>query len=243
MRDQVLLGHEDEGPRFSTIWPFTTLRAPPPCPDSTLTIPWCATVLTCTHALAMAWLAIIVCTVLCTKPVTALTICGLNVVSRELSLGSPLLFSCVTAWLITPFRLIWADDLVGDLVGQGVLDRRVVDQRLNGRYVAAGVGNLVAGPYADHGDQREHAAEDDEHDGDGSPPAEAPPVTRDSGLGVELGGFGAQPLQLGPFVLAEPGVLFGRSRLSPVRLNWHLRLVGHGSIVEPLGPAGITRRR
>ena len=48
------------------------------------------------------------CTVLWTKPVTALAICGPNVVSRELSLGSPLLFSCVTAWLITPFRLIWA---------------------------------------------------------------------------------------------------------------------------------------
>ena len=126
-----------------------------------------------------------------------------------------------------------------------------MDQRLNRRHVPAGVGNLVAGPYADHGDQREHAAEHDEHDGDRGPPAEAPPATGGRGLGVELGGFGAQPLQLGPFVLAELGVLLGRFRLGPVRLNWlgpvrlnwHLRLVGHGSIVELPGPPGITRRR
>ena len=63
-------------------------------------------------------------------------------------------------------------------------------------------------------------------------------MTRGSGLGVELGGFGAQPLQLGPFVRAELGVFLGGSRLGPARLDWHLRLVGHGSIVEPLTSGG-----
>ena len=45
----------------------------------------------------MAWLDMTECTVLCMKPVTELAICGPNVVSSELILGSPLLLSWVAA--------------------------------------------------------------------------------------------------------------------------------------------------
>ena len=143
------------GPRLSTIWPLLVLTAPLPCPDSTLTTAWCATVLTCTQTLAMAWLVTTVCTVLWMKPVTALAICGPNVVSSELIRVSPLLFSCATAWLMVPVRLSWLVIAVGDLVGQDVLDRRVVDQRLHRGHPPARIGNLVASPYAEHGDRSE----------------------------------------------------------------------------------------
>ena len=95
------------GPRLSTIWPLLVLTAPLPCPESTLTTAWWATVLTCTQTLAMAWLVTTVCTVLWMKPVTALAICGPNVVSSELIRVSPLLFSCAEAWLMVPVRLSW----------------------------------------------------------------------------------------------------------------------------------------
>ena len=80
-----------------TIWPLLVLMAPPPCPESTLTTAWCATVLTCTQAVAMALLDMTVCTVLWIKPVTALAICGPNVLSSVLIRGSPLLLSWVAA--------------------------------------------------------------------------------------------------------------------------------------------------
>ena len=54
-------------------------------------------VFTCTQAVAMAGLAIAACTVLCMKPVTELAICGPNVVSRELTRVSPLLFTWAAA--------------------------------------------------------------------------------------------------------------------------------------------------
>ena len=85
------------GPRLSTIWPLLVLMAPLPCPESTLTTAWCATVLTCTQAVAAAGLDTTECTVLCMKPVTELAICGLNWVSSELILGSPLLLSWAAA--------------------------------------------------------------------------------------------------------------------------------------------------
>ncbi len=183
-----------------------------------MTIAWCAMVLTCTQILAMAWLVMIVCTVLWMKPVTALAICGPNVVSSELIRVSPLLFSCVEAWLMTPVTLSLAGDLVGDLVGQDVLDRRVVDQRLHGGHVPAGVGHLVAGPYADHRYRSEHAAEHDQHDGDRGPPAEVPsPAPIGARLTVERRGLGAQPLQLSPLVLAELGIFRAESGIFPGR--------------------------
>ena len=85
------------GPRLRTIWPLLVLMAPPPCPESTLTSAWCATVLTCTQAVAKAWLDTTECTVLWMKPVTELAICGANWVSNELILGSPLLLSWAAA--------------------------------------------------------------------------------------------------------------------------------------------------
>src|SRR5438874_632127 len=81
--------------------------APLPSPESTLTTAWCATVLTWTQILATAGLVMTVCTVLCTKPVTPLAICGLNVLSSELILVSPLSSSWAEAWLIVPVRLSW----------------------------------------------------------------------------------------------------------------------------------------
>jgi hypothetical protein len=44
-----------------------------------------------------------------------------------------------------------AGDLVRDLVGQGGLDRRIVDERLDVGYVAVGVGDLVGAPDGQHG--------------------------------------------------------------------------------------------
>ena len=61
--------------------------------------------LTWTQSLATCGLVITLCTVLCMKPVTALSICGPNVVSSELILGRPLLSSWAEAWLITPVTL------------------------------------------------------------------------------------------------------------------------------------------
>ena len=86
-----------KGPRLRTIWPLLVLIAPLPCPESTLTTAWCATVLTWTQILAAAGLETTVSTVLCMKPVTALAICGPNVVSSELIRVSPLLLSWLEA--------------------------------------------------------------------------------------------------------------------------------------------------
>ena len=79
------------------IWPLLVLIAPLPCPDSTWTTAWCAVVLTWTQILATAGLAITLCTVLWMKPVTALAICGPNVLSSELIRVSPLSLSWVEA--------------------------------------------------------------------------------------------------------------------------------------------------
>ncbi len=54
-------------------------------------------VLTCTQILAAAGLAMTLCTVLWMKPVTALAICGPNVLSSELIRVSPLSLSWVEA--------------------------------------------------------------------------------------------------------------------------------------------------
>ena len=85
------------GPRLSTIWPFCVLTAPLPSPESTLTTAWCATVLTWTQSLATLGPEMIRCTVLWMKPVTALAICGPNVLSSELIRGRPLSLSWAEA--------------------------------------------------------------------------------------------------------------------------------------------------
>ncbi len=71
--------------------------APLPSPESTLTTAWCVTVLTWTQILATAGLEMTFCTVLWMKPVTALAICGPNVLSSELIRGSPLSLSWTEA--------------------------------------------------------------------------------------------------------------------------------------------------
>ncbi len=55
-----------------------------------------------------------------------------------------------------------AEDLVGDPVGNGLLDRRIRRQRRDGGDVPFGVGHLVAGPDAHDRHRREDAAHDDE---------------------------------------------------------------------------------
>ena len=74
-----------------------TLTEELPCPESTFTTCACATVLTCTQALAKAALVTIECTVLWMKPVTELEICGPNVFSSEPIRVSPLLLSWAEA--------------------------------------------------------------------------------------------------------------------------------------------------
>ena len=86
-----------KGPRPITTWPLLTLIEELPWPESTLTICPCATVLTCTQAVAKAGLDTTECTVLCMKPVTELAICGPNVLSSELIRVSPLLLSWAEA--------------------------------------------------------------------------------------------------------------------------------------------------
>jgi hypothetical protein len=114
-----------------------------------------------------------------------------------------------------------ADYLAGDLVGQHVLDRRVVDQRLHGRHPPAGVGDLGAGPDADHSDRSQNAAHHDEHHGNGSPPA-APPASLASLLAAGPGHLGTAAFQLSSLVLAEL-VLGARSRLTAGTRHIHLR--------------------
>src|SRR5580704_4150459 len=79
-----------KGPRPITTWPLLTLIEELPWPESTLTICPCATVLTCTQAVAKAWLDTTECTVLCMKPVTELAICGPHVLRRHLIRVRPL---------------------------------------------------------------------------------------------------------------------------------------------------------
>ena len=62
-----------------------------------MTSAWCATVLTWTQSLATLGPEMILCTVLWMKPVTALAICGPNVLSSELIRVSPLSLSWVEA--------------------------------------------------------------------------------------------------------------------------------------------------
>ena len=96
-----------------------------------------------------------------------------------------------------------AGDRGRDLVGQRVLDRRVMDQRLDVRDVAVGVGDLVGGPDPHHRQRGEHAADHDEQRGDGGPPGDAVPPWLVCLLAPQFGHLGAKACQFGPFVLAE----------------------------------------
>ena len=63
------------GPRFRTTSLLTTVSAPLPDPDSTFTMPWCATLLACTHSVSTAGLATAFDTPAATALLTPLTIC------------------------------------------------------------------------------------------------------------------------------------------------------------------------
>jgi hypothetical protein len=66
----------------------------------------------------------------------------------------------------------------GDLVGEGVLDRRIMDQRRHLGDVPAGVRHLVRRPHRQHGNERQHAACNDQQRRDRRPPAEPVPTRR-----------------------------------------------------------------
>ena len=77
-----------------------------------------------------------------------------------------------------------------------------MDQRLYGRHVPAGVGDLVAGPYADHAEYREHAAQHDEKYGDGGPPVEPVAAAHGGLLDAQLLHLGAEASDLSLFIRA-----------------------------------------
>ena len=68
------------------------------------------------------------------------------------------------------------DDLRRDLVGQRVLDSRIMDQRLDVRHVTIGVGHLVSRPDGQHRHRGQQAAHHDQHRGHRHPPAACPPA-------------------------------------------------------------------
>ena len=63
-------------------------------------------------------------------------------------------------------------DLGRDLVGERVLDGRIVDQRLHVGHVTAGARDLVSGPDGQHRERSQQAADHDENDRDRGPPAD-----------------------------------------------------------------------
>ena len=80
-------------------------------------------------------------------------------------------------------------DLGRDLVGQGILDRRIMDQRLHRGHVAAGVADLVGRPHGQHRCRRQHAAEHDEDRSHPGSPAEAPTPGRARWLLEQVASF------------------------------------------------------
>ena len=66
------------------------------------------------------------------------------------------------------------EDLGGDLVGDGLLDRGIRGQRRDRGDVPVGVGDLVAGPHRHPGERCQHAAEHDQQDRHDGPPPLAP---------------------------------------------------------------------
>ena len=107
------------------------------------------------------------------------------------------------------------EDLGGDLVGDGLLDRGIRGQRRDGGDIAVGVGDLVAGPHRHPCQRRQHAAQHDQHHGhQRAPPLPPRPpgvsrcsfTARDGRLPLlraQGGDLGAQPFQLRSLVLPE----------------------------------------
>ena len=170
-------------------------------------------VLTCTHNRATCGLATILATWVWMKPYTALASCPEKLFSSAPTRGSPRCVSAPAACVGQPLHIEPGGDLAGDVVREGALDRRVVDERLDVGDVAVGVGHLVGGPHGEHRERREQASHDDEHRRDRAPPAEVGsggriPSGRAGARRLELGDLLAQALQFGP-LLVEFGPLLG----------------------------------
>jgi hypothetical protein len=80
-----------------------------------------------------------------------------------------------------------------------------MNQRLYGFHPPVGVGDLVAGPDGEDGHRGEYAAQHNEQDGNEGPPAEAPTAGSRGGLlAAEFSRLGAEALELGSLVGADP---------------------------------------
>ena len=80
-----------------------------------------------------------------------------------------------------------------------------MNQRLYGRHPPVGAGHLVACPGGEDGHRGEYAAQHNEHDGNEGPPAEAPPARSLGGLlAAERSRLGAEALEFGSLVRADP---------------------------------------
>ena len=79
-----------------------------------------------------------------------------------------------------------ARDLSRDLVGQRVLNGRLVDEWLHVGHVTIGVGDLIGAPDPQHRDRSEQAAKEDKRDGHQGPPANAPTAAVWRLLGTQL---------------------------------------------------------
>jgi len=105
------------------------------------------------------------------------------------------------------------EDLGGDLVGDGLLDRGIRGQRRHRRYVPVGVGDLVAGPNRHPGERGQHTAEHDQQDRHDAPPPLAPAGPggpwggRRLSLGAQGRVLGPEPAQLRPLTLGQSGFL------------------------------------
>src|ERR1039458_1963469 len=108
----------------------------------------------------------------------------------------------------------------GDLVGQGILDRRIVGQRFHGRHVAVSVADLVGRPDGQPRYRRHGAADHDEDRGSQGSPAEAPAADRAGSLSAQLVLF---------VLLAGPRVCGCRPRLA-------------ARVRKGLPPAGFPRQ-
>ena len=109
---------------------------------------------------------------LCTNPCTPAGERARGALQQRADPGEALLRQVGGRLIGQPFHVDLGDDLVGDLVGEGVLDRRIMDQRRHVGDIPAGVGHLVRRPHSQHRNGRQDAAENDQQRRDRRAPAE-----------------------------------------------------------------------
>jgi hypothetical protein len=124
------------------------------------------------------------------------------------------------------------EDRRRDAVGQGLLHRGIGSERSDGLDELVGVGYLAAGPHRDERYGRQRAAEDEQHDGDHRPPANAP--SRGARLGAQRRVLRAQPLELVAFVHGQLGSDVGWRDAAALCLGYlrYLRRVDDQSVVR-----------